>query len=99
MKLLTAASMLFAALPLVACVKSQETMCTEAAKHTVRGGVLENAPLNSSKEMIEMRVEQLFNHPGIQQSIKECLDRKITKQEYECVMKSKTAREVGACGV
>lgn len=88
-----------AAIPIAACTKSQDTMCAEAAEHTVRLGVMENAPLNSSKEMIEKKSEQLLNHPVMQQTIRECLDRKITKQQYECVMKSKTVLGTDACGM
>jgi len=90
---------LFAILPLTACAKSQEEMCADMTKHVGRVALLEVAPLNANKEMIELRFEQFMDSNVFKDVYNKCVNNKnMTKQQYECVMKAKTSRAGKACG-
>lgn len=101
MKLPNLIVVLLAILPLTACAKSQEEMCAEFGKHAIRLAVLEGAPLNASKEMIDLRVEQLVSRPSFEISNNKCVNNekdRVTKKEFECAMKAKTLHALNACG-
>ena len=100
MKLRTANIALLAMLPLSACAKSQEAMCTDIVRQGVRLTVLENAPLNAGKEMIELRIEQIVSNPSKGAvAYKDCVNgKKITQKQYECIMKANTIHAGEASG-